>query len=73
MTPRTSNHAWTIGAFLFVTSVCINYADRGNLGVAGTRLQTELHLSASDLGFLIGAFSFTYALAQLGAAKLIDS
>jgi MFS family permease len=55
-----------------VTSVCINYADRGNLGVAATRLQGELHLSDTDLGKLMGAFSFTYALAQLGAAKLLD-
>ena len=61
-----------VALFLLVTSVCINYADRGNLGVAGTRLQSELHLSSSDLGLLLGAFSFTYALAQLGGAKLID-
>ena len=57
---------------LLITSVCINYADRGNLGVAGTRLQRELHLSSANLGILLGAFSVTYALAQLGAAKLID-
>jgi MFS transporter, ACS family, D-galactonate transporter len=61
-----------VALFLLVTSVCINYADRGNLGVAGTRIQSELHLSSTDLGFLLGAFSFTYALAQLIGAKLID-
>ena len=61
-----------IALALLITSVCINYADRGNLGVAGTRLQRELHLSSANLGILLGAFSVTYALAQLGAAKLID-
>ena len=58
--------------FLLVASVCINYADRGNLGVAATRIQAELHLSGNTMGFLMGAFSFTYALAQLGGAKIID-
>jgi MFS transporter, ACS family, D-galactonate transporter len=61
-----------IGLFLLVASVCINYADRGNLAIAATRLQDELHLSGNGMGFLMGAFSFTYAIAQLGGAKLID-
>jgi ACS family D-galactonate transporter-like MFS transporter len=61
-----------IALFLLVTSVCINYADRGNLGVAGTRLQSELHLSATRLGELLAAFAFTYALSQIGMAKVID-
>ncbi len=61
-----------IALLLLVASVCINYADRGNLGVAATRLRGELHLSGNGIGFLMGAFSFTYALAQLGAAKIID-
>ncbi len=57
---------------LLVASVCINYADRGNLAIAAVRLRAELHLTANVMGFLMGAFSFTYALAQLGAAKIID-
>ena len=61
-----------IALFLLVVSVCINYADRGNLGVAATRLQRELHLSGNGIGFLMGAFSVTYALSQLAGAKLID-
>lgn len=67
--PRTLH--W-LALFLLVTSVCINYADRGNLGVAATRLQSELHLSGKGIGFLMSVFSITYALAQIGAAKLID-
>ncbi len=67
--PRTLH--W-FALFLLVTSVCINYADRGNLGVAATRLQSELHLSGKGIGFLMSVFSITYALAQIGGAKLID-
>ncbi len=62
---------WVALALLFV-SICINYADRGNLGVAARSLETELHLSKDQLGILLSAFSLTYALSQLAAGKLID-
>ena len=57
---------------LLVISVCINYADRGNLGVAAKSLERELHLGQGELGTLLGAFSITYAVSQLFAGKLID-
>ena len=57
---------------LLVISVCINYADRGNLGVAARSIQNELHLSADQLGILLSAFSITYALSQFLAGKIID-
>jgi MFS transporter, ACS family, D-galactonate transporter len=57
---------------LLVLSVCINYADRGNLGVAAKSLERELHLGQGELGTLLGAFSITYAVSQLFAGKLID-
>ena len=61
-----------IALFLLATSVCINYADRGNIGIAATRLEAELHLSGNGMGILMAAFSVTYAMGQLGAAKIID-
>ncbi len=67
--PRTIH--W-IALALLVISVCINYADRGNLGVAARSLETELHLSKDQLGILLSAFSITYALSQFAAGKLID-
>jgi MFS family permease len=63
--------AWFALALL-VISVCINYADRGNLGVAAKSLERELHLGQDQLGTLLGAFSLTYALALIAAGKLID-
>jgi MFS family permease len=57
---------------LLVISICINYADRGNLGVAAKSLERELHLGQGELGTLLGAFSITYAVSQLFAGKLID-
>lgn len=68
---RSRKLAW-IALWLLVVSVCINYADRGNLGVAAKSLQNELHFDPDQLGKLLGAFSFTYAFSLIAAGKLID-
>ena len=45
-------------------SVLINYIDRANLSVAAPLLKAELHLSPTQLGILLSAFFWTYALMQ---------
>ena len=57
---------------LLVFSVCINYADRGNLGVAARSISSELHFGPEKLGYLLAAFSLTYAFAQAFSGKIID-
>ncbi|HEX4231655.1 MAG TPA: MFS transporter [Bryobacteraceae bacterium] len=57
---------------LLVVSVCINYLDRGNLGVAAKRIQVEMHFGDAQLGLLLGAFFWSYALMQLVAGKIVD-
>jgi MFS family permease len=69
--PRPKTLHW-IALGLLVISICINYADRGNLGVAAQSLQTELHFNQSNLGTLLGSFFITYAAFQLVAGKAID-
>ena len=59
-----SNREWRVLALL-VASGFINYIDRSNLSVGATNIQKEFHLNARQLGLLIGAFSWTYALSQL--------
>ena len=61
-----------VALVLLVISVAINYADRGNLGVAANSIQTDLHFSPKYLGMLSTAFFWTYALFQIVAGKLID-
>lgn len=61
-----------IALLLLVASVSINYADRGNLGVAAKSIATELQVRPERLGILLGAFSLTYALCQIIAGKIID-
>lgn len=57
---------------LLTISVLINYIDRSNLSIAAPLLKDELHISASQLGTLLSAFFWTYALMQTPAGWLVD-
>jgi ACS family D-galactonate transporter-like MFS transporter len=49
---------------LMAASVSLNYVDRGTLSIAGTNIQSDLHLSNYQLGLLLSAFFWTYAICQ---------
>jgi ACS family D-galactonate transporter-like MFS transporter len=55
---------WTI-VLLLTASVIINYVDRSNLSIAATVVQQHLRLSPLQIGSLLSAFFWTYALLQL--------
>jgi MFS family permease len=57
---------------LLAVAVFINYVDRGNLATAAPVVQREFHLSASQLGILLSAFYWTYAVSQFGAGWLAE-
>lgn len=57
---------------LLSLSVLINYIDRSNLSIAAPLIKDELGISASQLGTLLSAFFWTYALMQLPAGWLVD-
>lgn len=69
--PRPSTLHWTALALL-VISVCINYVDRGNLGVAARSIESDLHFRPEYLGILLGGFFWTYSFFQIAAGKIID-
>ena len=58
--------------WLLVISVSINYIDRGNLSVASVDVAAELHLQPFQLGVLLSAFFWTYAVFQFVSGWLID-
>jgi ACS family D-galactonate transporter-like MFS transporter len=68
---RPSRLQW-LALALLVISVCINYVDRGNLGVAAKSIEADLHFPPEQLGLLLGSIFWTYSLGQLVAGKLID-
>lgn len=61
----TKRERWILA--LLVISAFINYVDRANLSVGAAAIQTELGLSDYQLGLLLSAFFWTYALLQLFA------
>ena len=57
---------------LMSLSIFINYIDRGNLATAAPIIKDELHLSATQLGFLLTAFFISYAPMQIVVGWLVD-
>jgi len=49
---------------LLATGLLINYVDRGNLATAAPLIQDQLHLSHTQLGYLLSAFYFSYVAAM---------
>ena len=57
---------------LLAAALFINYVDRGNLSTAAPLLQSELHLSNTQIGVLLSAFFWTYAPLQLLAGWMAE-
>ncbi len=70
-TQRLSAAQWRVLALLAL-SVWINYVDRANLSVAAPQLRSELGLTAVDLGVVLSAFFWTYAVFQPFAGWIVD-
>jgi ACS family D-galactonate transporter-like MFS transporter len=68
---RLDTAQWRV-LWLLVFSVCINYIDRGNLSVAAPQLISEMKLSATQMGALLSAFFWTYAVCQIIGGWLVD-
>ncbi|WP_052118348.1 MFS transporter [Erwinia oleae] len=58
-------------AMLFIVTA-INYMDRANLSVAGSHIQGEFYLSATQLGLLFSMFTWFYAMSQIPVGYLLD-
>jgi MFS family permease len=61
---RMSSREWIL-VLLLVLSVVINYIDRSNLALAVPLIQRQFALSPLQIGSLLSAFFWTYALLQL--------
>jgi sugar phosphate permease len=58
-------------AMLVVAGV-INYIDRATLAVANPLIRNDLGLSIADMGYLLSAFLWAYAFAQLPTGAMVD-
>ncbi len=62
----------TMALVLLVVSGTINYLDRGALSVANPMIRSDLGVSIGEMGLLLSAFAWSYALAQLPVGWLVD-
>jgi MFS transporter, ACS family, D-galactonate transporter len=62
-----------LGILALVTiATMINYLDRTVLSVATPALRADLHLNAATMGYVLSAFSWTYAAAQIPGGVFLD-
>lgn len=57
---------------MLVFAGVINYIDRATLAVANPLIREEMGLSVADMGYLLSAFLWSYAFAQLPTGALVD-
>ena len=70
-TPRLKQVQHAALAMLVVAGV-VNYIDRATLAVANPLIREELGLSIADMGYLLSAFLWAYAFAQLPTGAMVD-
>ncbi len=69
-TQKPGISTWLVA--LLALAMFINYADRGSLAVAAPVLSRELAIGPRNLGILLSAFFWTYALIQPLAGAVVQ-
>lgn len=70
--PSRVRRAQVLSLTLLVASGITNYMDRGTLAVANSAIRQEMGVSLVQMGWLLSAFAWSYALAQLPVGALVD-
>ncbi len=68
---KVPRRRWGI-AWLLGFGVLVNYFDRVNLSVSHAALHSEFEISTVTFGYLLSAYSWTYALLQMPSGLLLD-
>src|SRR5262245_49610928 len=69
--PRGRNVRWSIITAITVLTIT-NYLDRGNLSVAASTIREDLGFSATEMGLILSAFIWPYAIMNLPSGWAID-
>ena len=65
-----SHQAITL-SLLFLAGM-VNFFDRSSLSIANSTIRAEMHLTGTQMGWLLSAFSIAYGFAQLPLVNLLD-
>jgi ACS family D-galactonate transporter-like MFS transporter len=68
---RPTRSRFVIMVLLF-TCVMINYLDRSNISITAPVMRTALGLDTAQMGYVLSAFGWTYALCQIPGGWLVD-
>jgi len=68
---QRSKVRWAVAGLMWA-AIAINYIDRTVLSAAAPHIQKEFHLGAVEMGVVMSAFFWSYALLQLPAGILAD-
>jgi ACS family D-galactonate transporter-like MFS transporter len=68
---KSSKSRFFILTMLFIVTA-INYMDRANLSVSGSKIQAGFDLSPTQLGLLFSMFTWTYAISQIPIGYVLD-
>jgi ACS family D-galactonate transporter-like MFS transporter len=68
---RPTRSRFAIMVLLF-TCVVINYLDRSNISITAPAMRAELGLDTAQMGYVLSAFGWTYALCQIPGGWLVD-
>jgi ACS family glucarate transporter-like MFS transporter len=68
---KRTNVRWIIGLFMFA-ALAINYLDRAVMSAAAPAIMHDLHINAEEMGIIMSAFFWSYALFQIPAGWLAD-
>src|SRR6266851_10089221 len=69
--PSVPRRRWIIASLLGF-GVLVNYFDRVNLSVSQDALHSTFGITTIQFGYLLSAYSWTYALLQLPSGVLLD-
>src|SRR5580704_816218 len=69
--PSSEAARWT-AVSVFALASAWNYLDRLTLSAAAPRIMSEFHLSKTDYGWLLSAFSFSYTFASPAVGWFLD-
>jgi MFS transporter, ACS family, hexuronate transporter len=71
--PRVQATPWAWGiCWLMFASTTLCYMDRQAMSLVGTKIQGEFHIDDTGLGWVLAAFSLSYAFFQVPAGYLAD-
>lgn len=70
--PSSIRRRQVLTLVLLVVCGVINYLDRATLAVANEFIRADLGLTLGEMGLLLSAFSWSYALCQLPVGALVD-